>query len=457
MTNYNLHLIKPSQLVDGKPLKFLKAMSPTLALPYLAALTPPEFYVRIIDETVEEIDYDEPVDLVGVTSLLPQVPRALQIADDFRARGVKVVMGGVGASSIPELVSPHVDSLVVGEADTLWPEVLEDFKRNCLKPVYRAKEFCSLENMPFPRFDLLKRDLYLQAPLAAASQSTLRIPIETSRGCPHNCAFCYVSAHFGRKQRFRPVAEVVQEVAHFPGAYVFFVDDNIAANPSRAKDLFRALKPLNIRWVGQFSAMAARDAEMLDLAAESGCVNAFLGLESISPETLSTVRKEFSLSQEIPETLGAFRKAGIDIQVSLVFGFDGDTLDSIDRTIDVMIEEKVHLVYAFILTPIPGTDLHEQMRLEGRLLHSDYSLYDAAHVVFRPKHMSPDELYEKFWEAYGRFFTAVAMLRRFSDGLRWVRQKRFRSYLHNLIGNLYFRRMVADHFHPLAGGIPKRE
>ena len=250
--------------------------------------------------------------------------------------------------------------------------------------------------------------------------------------------------------------EVIHEIEHFPGAYAFFVDDNIAANPTRAKELFKAITPLGIRWVGQFSALAARDGELLDLAAKSGCMNAFIGLESIFKDTLASVRKEFSLSQSVPETLRAFRSAGIDPHVSLVFGFDGDTLESIDRTIDVMIAEKVHLLYAFLLTPLPGTDLHAQMEQQGRLLHRDYSRYDTGHVVFRPARMAPDELEDKFWEAYSRFYRNSAMARRFSDVLYWTGKHRLRHTMHNVVGNLYFRHLIGRRLHPLTGGIPKR-
>lgn len=343
----------------------------------------------------------------------------------------------------------------MGEGDTVWPQVLADFRQNKLQPVYKAQEYFAMSKMAVPRFDLLRQDAYMQATRAASRHGVLRIPIETSRGCPHKCAFCYVSRYFGPTSRFRPIEDVVEEVAQFPGAYVFFVDDNIAANPPRAKALFKALTPLGIRWVGQFTVLAAKDKELLELAAQSGCINAFIGLESVFMESLSSVHKAFSLSQSVPETLTAFRDAGIDPQVSLIFGFDGDTLETLDQTIDVMIAQKVHLLYAFILTPFPGTELHEQMEREGRILHRDYSCYDGRHVVFRPRQMSPDELEKKFWEAYRRFYSASSITRRFSDWGRWAARNRFRPYLHNLAGNLFFRRMINRRIHPLAGGIPE--
>ncbi|HIE44159.1 MAG TPA: hypothetical protein EYP78_05130, partial [Candidatus Omnitrophica bacterium] len=195
--NYKLALIKPTQLIDGKPLKFERSLTPTRVLPYIAALTPEEFEVSIIDDTIEEINYSMETDIVGITSLLPQVPRAIQIADNFRNRGIKVVMGGVGASSLPDEVLPHVDSLVIGEAENIWHKVLEDFKQNKLEKIYRANQLYSMNNMAIPRFELLRKEGYVKPGKAISSSELPRVPVETSRGCPHDCSFCYVSRYFG--------------------------------------------------------------------------------------------------------------------------------------------------------------------------------------------------------------------------------------------------------------------
>ncbi|MBN1558389.1 MAG: radical SAM protein [Lentisphaerae bacterium] len=455
MKTYKLLLIKPAQILGGRPMKFRTAYIATRALPYLAALTPSDFEVSIVDDNIDEIDFDAPVDLVGITSLLPQVPRLIQIADAFRERGVPVVAGGVGASSVPDAVRPHVDCLVVGEGETTWPQALADFKAGRLQPEYRSDTFFSMENMPAPRFDLLNPNGYMRATRVASCSGLSRIPIETSRGCPHNCSFCYVSRFFGRRMRLRPIEDVVREVERFPGAYILFVDDNIGAVPQRAKALFRALTPLGIRWFGQFSTLAADDPELLDLAAASGCMNAFIGVESVSAETLASVHKSFNLKRSLAATLGAFRRAGIDPHVSLIFGFDGETPETVRHTIDEMVALKVHLMYASILTPLPGTELHEQMEREGRLLHQDYSLYDTFHAVFRTMPLEPATLEDLYWQANARFYATPNVLRRYADAVRWMRPGRFRPYVHNLIGNLYFRKLIERRIHPLSGGIPR--
>ncbi|MBT3194310.1 MAG: B12-binding domain-containing radical SAM protein [Verrucomicrobia bacterium] len=451
-----LLMIKPSQILDGAPLKFEKSLSPTRALPYLAGLTPPDFDITLIDDSVEDVDFDADVDLVALTSILPQVPRAMEIADRFRARGIPVIMGGTGACSVPDYVTPHVDVLVRGEAEYLWSGILNDFRQGTLKPVYEADKPFTMENMVPARFDLMNQDCYMRASRAASKQTTIRIPIETSRGCPHNCDFCFVTRYFGRKMRFRPIDEVVEELRQFPESYVFFVDDNICINPERAKELFRALIPLKIRWISSSHILAARDPELLRLAAASGCVGLFIGLESLSAENLASVNKSFNLKRDVAVQLNAFRDAGINPLPNLVFGFDGDTPESIYTSFDFMRELKIKMVYSFILTPLPGTVLHERMQADGRILHEDYSLYDTAHVVFQPKHMSPDTLYNTYIDAYAKFYSGRSIVQRFSEIQPWLKPSLLPGRLHCLGGNLFFRQCLKRGIHPMSAGIPKR-
>ncbi len=451
----NLLLIKPTQLIDGHPLKFSKCLSPTRALPYLAGLTPREFDVHIVDDSVEDIDFAEAVDLVGISAILPQVPRALEIADRFRARGIPVVMGGPGACSVPECVTPHVDTLVRGEAEAVWTNVLNDFQAGTLKPVYESAERFDMRDMVRSRFDLLNPHAYMPTPGVRLPHAPFRIPLETSRGCPHNCDFCFVSRYFGRHMRYRPVADVVDEVSAFAGAYIFFVDDNICANPERSKELFRALIPHRIRWIGQSDILAARDPELLRLAAASGCVGLFIGLESLSAENLASVNKSFNLKRDVREQLRAFQNANINPLPNLVFGFDHDTPAGIHAAFDFMRELKIKLVYAFLLTPLPGTVLHERMHAEGRLLHADYSLYDTAHVVFQPRHMRPEELQQTYWDAYTAFYSNRSIAARFAEFRPWCAPGRWAGQLHCLAGNFFFRRCLRHDLHPLSGGVPK--
>jgi radical SAM superfamily enzyme YgiQ (UPF0313 family) len=452
-----LLLVKPTQILNGKPVKFDKCLSPTRALPYLAGLTPSGFDIRIVDDSVEDVPFDADVDLVGISAILPQVPRGVQLADRFRARGIPVIMGGPGACAVPDYVTPHIDTLVKGEAETVWETVLTDFQAGALKPVYEAKAPFDMQNMVRPRFDLLNAAAYMSPPQGATAQAPFRIPLETSRGCPHNCDFCFVSRYFGRRMRYRPVADVIDEVSEYPGAYVFFVDDNICANPERSKELFRALIPHRIHWIGQSHILAARDPELLRLAAASGCVGLFIGLESLSAENLASVNKSFNLKRDVGEQLRAFQNAGINPLPNLVFGFDGDKPADIYSSFAFMRALKIKLVYAFLLTPLPGTVLHERMAAEGRLLHADYSLYDTAHVVFKPRHMQPDELQQVYWRAYTEFYSGWSIAARFSELRPWFTPSRLGGQLHCLGGNFFFRRCLNKGLHPLSGGSPRAD
>jgi radical SAM superfamily enzyme YgiQ (UPF0313 family) len=451
-----LLMIKPSQILDGEPLKFEKSLSPTRAMPYVAGLTPPEFDITLVDDSVEDIDFDADVDLVALTSILPQVPRAIDIADRFRLRGIPVIMGGIGANSVPDYVMPHVDALIKGEAENTWEQALEDFQHGKLNSIYESDKPFDMENMKPARFDLLNKESYMRTSRAVSKHGSLRLPFETSRGCPHNCDFCFVTRYFGRKMRFRPIDEVVDELSHYSGSYVFFVDDNICINPDRAKELFRAMIPLKLRWIGSSHIIAARDPEMLRLAAAAGCVGLFIGLESLSAENLASVNKSFNLKRDVAEQLNAFRDAGINPIPNLVFGFDADTPESIYSSFEFMCELKIKIVYAFLLTPLPGTVLHDRMEEEGRILHTDYSLYDTAHVVFEPKLMTPEILQSTYLDAYSKFYSGRSILRRFSDVQAWLKPSQLRGRLHCLGGNLFFRNSLKNNIHPLAAGIPKR-
>jgi radical SAM superfamily enzyme YgiQ (UPF0313 family) len=452
MASYRLQLIKPAELVNGEPVKLEKALTPTRALPYLAALTPDTFDVAITDDSLDEIDYDAKVDLVGITTLISQVPRAIQIADRFRARGVKVIMGGVGASAVPDLVLPHVDSLVIGEAEPVWGGVLADFAAGRLQHRYQAAAFCAMDNLPVPRFDLLKTSAFVRPGRAISKSALPRIPIETSRGCPHGCAFCSVTKYFGRTMRFRPIEQVIAEMRRFPGAYFFLVDDNIGADRPRAKELFRAMIPLKNRWIGQFSSLAAADPELLDLARQSGCINAFVGVESFHSGSLNSVGKRHNVGRDFGTMLAAFRSAGIDLNVSLIVGFDTDTPQTIRETTDIAIALKVHLMTLFILTPIPGTELHAQFDREGRILHRDYSLYDGTHAVFRPRNMEAAELEALYWESFARFYSVGNIARRFSNVVRWPLKHPLTPVLYTGMGNRFYRKTIQQRMHPLCGG-----
>jgi radical SAM superfamily enzyme YgiQ (UPF0313 family) len=384
-----------------------------LTLTMLAALTPPDVEVKITDENVEPIDFEEDVDLVGVTGMVMHAPRAYQIAQKFRQRGIPVVMGGPHASSLPHEAKEHVDAVVIGEAEDVWEGVIEDFKNGCLKPFYKADAFCSMERLPFPRLDLLRKDAYMTINCA-----------QTTRGCPHQCDFCHVTHFFGKTYRCRPVDEVIEEVKRLEGDFLVFIDDNIAGNRRYAKELFTRLKPLKKKWASQASMTLTRDPELLKLAAESGCVSLFIGVESLSEENLKDVNKAFNQVHQLEEAMKAVHDHDIMVVAGLIFGLDHDDEGVFERTLRFCERNRIELPSFFLLTPLPGTPLFQRMESEGRLLHKDWAQYNGATVVFKPRLMTEETLQRGFnWackEAYSwgsifkrvfhpqqRFFTRV--------------------------------------------------
>ena len=384
-----------------------------LTLTTLAALTPPDIEVKITDENVEPIDFEEDVDLVGVTGMVMHAPRAYQIAQRFRQRGIPVLMGGPHASSLPLEAKEYVDAVVIGEAENVWEGLMEDFKNRCLKPFYQAEAFCSMERLPFPRLDLLRKDAYM----------TINC-VQTTRGCPHQCDFCHVTHFFGKTYRCRPVDEVIEEVKRLEGDFLVFIDDNIAGNRRYAKELFTQLKPLKKKWASQASMTLTRDPELLKLAAESGCVSLFIGVESLSSENLKDVNKSFNQAYQFEEAMKAVHDHDIMILAGLIFGLDHDDEGVFERTLRFCERNRIELPSFFLLTPLPGTPLFQRMESEGRLLHKDWGQYNGATVVFKPRLMTEETLQRGFnWackEAYSwgsifkrvfhpqqRFFTRV--------------------------------------------------
>ncbi len=356
-----------------------------LTLTTLAALTPPGIDVKITDENVEPIDFEEEVDLVGITGMVMHAKRAYEIAKRFRERGIPVVMGGPHASSCSVEAKEHVDSVVIGEAEPVWSNLINDLQEGRLKPFYKGETYPSLSGIPSPRLDLLRKEAYMTVNC-----------VQTTRGCPHQCDFCHVTHFFGKTYRCRPIDEVIREVERLSGEFTVFIDDNIAGNRQHAKELFERLKPLKKKWAGQASLTLTRDPELLKLAAESGCVSLFIGLESLSPENLKEMNKSFNRSHQYEEALRALHDHDIMVLAGFIFGLDHDDEGVFERTLRFCERNRIELPSFFVLTPLPGTPLFQRMESEGRLLHKDWSKYNGATVVFRPKLMTEETLQRGF-------------------------------------------------------------
>jgi len=374
---------------------------PPLALATVAALVKPGIEVRILDEHVEEINYSEGADLVGISAMTAVAPRAYRIADKFRSRGTKVVLGGVHPSVLPQEAIQHADALVMGEAEVSWPRLIEDFEKGRMEKFYSNKEVPSLSGLPEPRRDLYKKKAYF-----------VKNTFQTTRGCPYDCSFCSVSGVFGKQYRSKPVEDVIRSVGDSKSGFVGFIDDNIAGNKRYSKDLFKALAPLKVRWAGQSSVNAAEDPELLDLLKKSGCVGLFMGFETISQGSMGEIGKHQNKIEEFKENVKKMHDHGIVVLGAFVFGFDSDDKDVFKRTLDFVFDSKLDLVQFSILTPLPGTAVFKKLSSEGRIIDTDWSKYDMTRTVFKPALMTADELQKGSMWAWREFYSTGPILKR---------------------------------------------
>ena len=377
---------------------------PYLSLTLLGALTPDDVEVRIEDENVQEINFQDRPDVVAISIMTPLANRGYAIADRFRRMSIPVVMGGFHATWMAEEAGQHADAVVLGEAEGVWPRVLEDFKKGAPQRFYKAGDLADLKGLPIPRRDLLKRGGYFFI-------NTMQI----SRGCPFHCAFCSVTAFYGHTYRLRPLEEVRREVELLRqgNEFIFFVDDNIIGNPVYAMDLFSLLKDFRVKWLSHASLNIAENDMLLKKAAESGCYGLFIGFESLSQKTLQSYHKTSNQVHRYRDLIRKIHDQGIGIEGSFILGSDDDDDSSFRQVLDFCEENKIDAAVFAILTPYPGTRIYEQYVQENRILSRDWDLYDMGHVVFRPKRMTVEQLQEGHDWTNRRFYSYRSMFKRF--------------------------------------------
>jgi radical SAM superfamily enzyme YgiQ (UPF0313 family) len=367
----------------------------------VAALTPPEVEVSLTDENVTVIDFQKEVDLVGITALTITAPHAYEIADNFRARGVKVVLGGAHPSALPEEASQRADAVVIGEAEGIWPNLINDFKANKLQRVYRRRERPSLVNLPIPRRDLFAKGAYY-----------LPNTLSTTRGCPYSCSFCSVTSFFGHTYRCRPVEEVLKEIETLNlRKPIGFVDDNIIGNPKFAKELFRALLTYKIKWVSQASVMVARNDELLKLAAASGCMALLIGFETLSPANLAAIGKKVNIVDEYETVIRKIHSHGIAIHGFFILGLDEDGEEVFERTLHFAKKMRLESAQFAWPVPYPGTAFYESLDNTGRIITKDWSQYES-NLVFEPKLMSREMLQQRRDWVWRQFYSPLSIWRR---------------------------------------------
>ncbi|UCF77995.1 MAG: B12-binding domain-containing radical SAM protein [Candidatus Eiseniibacteriota bacterium] len=427
-----LTLISPSFNRDYGLTKQRIFAFPPLNLPIVASLTPSEVDVEIVDENVEHWDYDEKMgDIVGITAMTAQAPRAYEIATEMRKRGAKVVLGGIHPTALPDEAARFADAVVVGEAESLWKSVFEDFRRGQLKRIYRNSDRPSLASLPLARRDLLSDKGYL-----------FKNTIQVFRGCKFNCSFCSVSRFFGRSYRMRPVEDVVDEIRQLRGnsmrdRFFGFLDDNIVGESSYSTELFQRLVPLNILWVAQATLDVVSMPGMVPLMAKSGCRGLFIGLESSNPSSLTEAKKKWLRPEQFREKIKLLHDHGIMVEGAFIFGFDSDDETVFEQTLEFADKIGIDAAQFTILTPLPGTELFSKLENEGRIAVQDWSKYGANEVVYWPKKIRPEKLLEGYEWAWREFYS------RWNISKRVLRSyKRWKSMVPLLLFQLQYRHLM---------------
>jgi radical SAM superfamily enzyme YgiQ (UPF0313 family) len=386
-----LLLINPVGRKSGYLLSKFSTFSP-LGLAYVAALTPTSWEIKIADENHDEFEFEE-ADLVGITAFSSNVNRAYEIATMYKQKKIKVIIGGIHASMIPNEALKYADAVLVGEAEGIWDKVIYDFENNLLSPMYKGPQVDLDLLTTVPRRDLLNPKYFWQS-------------VQTSRGCPHNCYFCSVSNYLGKKYRQRRAKNVLDELEQIKGKYIAFVDDNLIgysrSNTDRANELFKGMiaRGLNKKWWMQASINSGDDENLVELAAHAGCMFVFIGFETISMETLRTMTKGVNLKVRVENyrrVVDTFHKNGIGVLGAFIIGNDFESSTYYKQLADFLISSNIDIVQISILTPLPGTALMEQLEKEGRLLYEtfpqDWDKYRFSYVVHRPNGIGIDDVY----------------------------------------------------------------
>ena len=370
---------------------------PSLGLTLLTSLTPEKHTVQYIEDSNEDIVFSKDYDLVGLSFYTPAAVRAYDIADRFHELGVKVVMGGVHASALPYEALEHADVVAIGEAELIWPEILNDAENNSLKQIYQQDHYIDMSDIPQPARHILNKKKYITTNV-----------IQATRGCPLDCEFCSVKGMFGKKIRYQPVQKVIEDIKSMDNNIIVFTDDNIAINKKYTKELLTEMIPLKRKWIGEASWTIGKDEEILGLAKKSGCKALLIGFESIRPQTnVKKVSKEDDMKQLYLESIRNLRKHGIVILGAFIFGFDNDDNNTFDESLAFIKKSGIELVQISSLTPFPGTSLYDRHLHDNRIITNDWRkyTYDPPGHCMEPKLISSGELKTGIKKIYKKFYS----------------------------------------------------
>ncbi len=419
-----------------------------LSLAIIAALADPYFSeIEIVEEAFAPINLKQTPDLVGITMMTCQVTRGYWLADYFRKRGSKVILGGPHVSFMVQEALQHADAVVQGEVEGLWPRIMDDFSRGDFSGKhYRGMEPIDLSMVPIPRKDLFPK-----------GRTTFDAGVlQTARGCPMGCDFCTVTKMYGKLYRTRPVEQVVEEIRRFPKNAFFFVDDNIFFSHEYSYRLFEALIPLKIKWGSQASLeLTCRDPKLLKLAVRSGCASLFIGFESVNQANLNATRKTFNKVERYDENIKKIHDAGISIFGAFIFGLEHDTPQTFRDTLDFVMRNRLFMVNPGVLTPLPGTVTHMEMERAGKILDYNYEHYTCGRLIWKHPNMTTEELEKCYLEFRREFYSLSSIATRFWNNRRHPLLFLALNLAH--YRNTYFRPQGREHDFITQGKLPYEE
>ena len=427
-------LIQPRMIKRPMDTDLKTHMSPPLGLLTVLNVLRDKHHVKLENENIRPVEFFDGPDIVGISVTVDTLPRAIEIAVEFRKRGIPVVAGGIHITTAPDAIPADAfDALCIGPAEGTWPRIMQDFEQGALKKIYRCDGSFTGAEIVSPAYEAIDKRDYLYCNI-----------VHTSRGCPFRCDFCYNSCG-GHTYLTRPIEDVLRDIHTVGRRHIMFIDDNFAGNPAWTRKLLRAITPLNIRWNAAVSLNVALDTDLLDLMKCSGCEGLFIGFESVNEASIKGVHKGQNSLDRYEQAVRNIHDRGIMVNASFVFGLDGDTPDTFRNTLDWIIRNRIETVTSHIMTPYPGTVLYDRLKAEGRITTDDLSLYNTANVVFRPARMSAEELQSGYLWMYRQVYSFRNILRRMPEkpdqraaylmfNLLYRKFGRFSDWLCHLVG-----------------------
>jgi radical SAM superfamily enzyme YgiQ (UPF0313 family) len=409
------------------------AYLPHLGPPLIAALTPAKHEVRLVEEYLDDVDFDSDADVVALSGQIMQFDRCKDIAAAFRARGKKTVLGGYLPSMLPDRVEGLFDAIVVGEGEEVWPQILEDIEHCRLQRRYQSARPVDISNLPVPRYDLIKKDRLVV------------YPVQATRGCPFTCQYCSIAAVFDGGYRKRPVDQIIRDVENTGSRNINFCDDNLCEDIKFADELFTAMAGSKIRWGTQTTINVARHPALLQKARAAGCVLMALGVETLSAKNLEEVDKTFHAVDKYAEGFQRIMDAGISPHALIIFGLPDDNVDAFERTVEYLENLKVPIAQFFILTPYPGTFTGDKIWRQGKVFDTRLAHLREPYVVFQPERLTPAELHEGWWSAVAAFYSFRSIVKR-------IVLRKPNNFWVNLATNFYYWSKVKRGIHTVYFG-----